>query len=311
MKKTIAVIIVIALSIGGYLYRSDIKKIISEKFSQGESESQKIPRNQAAKKVDSFDIENERINFSLSKTGLAHSSSKITITPQISGKIISSNFKIGDHVKRGQTLFTIGDSLNTELLKIQSGSTTENYELSKQLLSLVNENGDYTTFNAELGSEIAKNNLLELRNTERSTNELFQNQLELAKINLENADIAYENSKESYDDLLDNLDDVENNEELTSEEREAQIKQLETQIEGAKSAKKISKNAVEQAETAIDQLRTGNEQTLEQLETTGANSQLQYRIAINQFESANIGNQIQVLKLFGFLNYLSLNNPIQ
>lgn len=300
MKKIITIIIITALLICGYIYRFEVKNFVEnimDKFSGEDSaiKPEKIPRNQVAKKVDVFNIRDSKSNFSLSKTGLVRSSNKITITPQISGKIISSNFKIGDQVKRGQTLFTIGNSLNTDLLEIQNRASTENYELAQQLLDLVNYTGRYNNFNAGIGSKIAENNSQVLENTADSSEEILEDQLQLAEITLENAEIAYDNSKENYEDLLDSLEETEDNDQLSPKDREAQIEELEIQIDNAEAAKKISKNSLEQAEVALNQLETSNEQQLDQLDATIANSQLQYQIALNQLESTNVGNQIQVL----------------
>lgn len=305
MRKIIISILIIGLAVAGYLYRAELKTFIDKKLEKTEEKPAKILRESPPKPVDIYDLSKNTPDLILSKTGQVNSESRVTLTSQISAKVTDIKVKVGDRVSSGQTLISLGDSLASDQIAIQTNTTASALQLQQQLLDLINQSGNYNLISNNLGSQVAQNTYENLQETADSTENLFEIQLESAQEALEEAEETQEDLEEKIDDLNNELDDLEDEYDMLQKNPEqnadrlkqldSQITQIEAQLEQAEAAERTAENTLEQAELGLEQLEEKNEQQLEQLETSIANSFLQYEMSQTQEGSINIANQIQAI----------------
>ncbi|MFA6305858.1 MAG: efflux RND transporter periplasmic adaptor subunit [Candidatus Gracilibacteria bacterium] len=306
MKKIISIIVVIGLIVGGYAYRNEITLFLNKKVAQ---EVVKIPRELPIKEVGTFVAGTETQNLIIKKSGTVKADSIAYIVPETSGKVESINVKIGDNVKKGQTLISLGNSLSTDIAEIQLNQANKSLYLSEKSEEITYLMGENTTESAFIALTMAKSAYENSLQTKEDTEETFEYQLENIEISLDTAEKSYENSKKTYENTLDTLEDLQDkydelSENLPEEDEnlqalEAEISKLETQVDSLKFAKQASKNAFEQTKIGESQLEETIENQTSQLENASEMAYLQYLAAASQFENATAGAALQYYGVMG------------
>ncbi len=307
MKKLVIFLVIVALGVTGYIYREKVQKFI-ENYSNSEElteEVQKILREYPPKDVEVFQIgeTSEKIAFSLG--GETDSSTSVFVTPQINGTITGISVKVGDEVKKGETLVTLGESLNTDMLELQYDSAKkllENALLSEQLTQMANQNAVYTTLlNIEMAKEAYKNTI----QSKENTIDAYELQIKSTELGIESAEDAYDTAKDNYNNAVDALDDLEDQyddlrdvlepSDSTLKELLQTISQAETAVDNAKYAKKSADTGIEQAELGLEQLEESYDTQIDQLNYGIETSYLQYRVALSQIGTVLTSAQLQDL----------------
>lgn len=265
-----------------------------------------------------FDLSKDTATVSFSKTTEAQSETIVTVAPQTAGTIKTINVDIGDTVKKGDILATLGDSLSTDISAIQLNTAIESERLTKLLQNLSIDSNDETLRTAEISAkqsfETYKNSATSINNA----NETYDLQLDSAQNAEDNANKAYKKAKNNYSDALDALDIAENTGDFSL------IAQAQAQVTATKAARDGAKLGVEQAESAIDLLEAGHNTQQDSLNFALNSSYNQYQIALNQLNTAvngieqkNIGSESQVLQVESARKiaetnkkYLTISSPI-
>lgn len=314
MKKFIAFLILVAIVVGGYMYQDEIKTYI-ENLKNGTTDEKllrKKPlllREYPPKEVEIFELGEDLANLNFSKTGTANAQTTVYISPQTTGKITDINVKIGDTVKEGETLITLGDSLSTDIANLQYLAAKEGLDIVNSTLYLTKQTNLETLKSARSGITSAKESYENSINTKENTDDISDLQIESAQLALEIAKDAYDDLKDDYNDAKDALEDLEDQyDELESEQPDATdaleelqnaIDLAETGLKSLKSAKENSKNGIEQAEIGLEQLEENIVLQMDQLDYAINMASLQYESAVNQLQSLQISTQLQALGVEG------------
>jgi len=314
MKKFIAFIILIAIVAGGYMYRDEIKTYIEDLKNGTTNEKllRKKPlllREYPPKEVEIFELGEDIANLNFSKTGTANAQTIVYVSPQVTGKITNVNVKIGDTVKEGETLITLGDSLSTDLANLQYLAAKEGLDIANSTLYLTKQANLETLKSAQSGITSAKESYENATNTKENTDDISDLQIESTQLALEIAKDAYDDLKDDYNDAKDALEDLEDQyDELESEQPDATdaleelqnaIALAETGLESLKSAKENSKNGIEQAEIGLEQLEENIILQMDQLDYAINMASLQYGSTIDQLEALQLSTQLQKLGIEG------------
>ncbi len=306
MKKIIAFVLLVALGLTGYFYRAEIKDFLVPKDQEKATiaRNKPIPREQGHKKeINVFEVGKKENPIFLVKSGTTLPESTVNVMPQISGRILGINVKVGQKVNEGTALIELGDSLATDMAIAQYNSAVDNYNLAAESSYVTSLSGNQTLKTAQLGIQQARtayeNSILTRANTE----DLLENQLDAVKDSVDDLEDNLDDTKEDYEDALNNLDKLEDrynslsgtlpSDDPALKKLSEAISQTKTQISGLKSAKKELKNAIEQAENGLTQLEDTRESQLDQLNFGIESSFLQYKTALSQIQSAYYGVNLQ------------------
>ncbi|MBD3360960.1 efflux RND transporter periplasmic adaptor subunit [Candidatus Peregrinibacteria bacterium] len=343
MKRLIVFFAIIGLALTAYYHRTEIidlftgatDKVTQEKFiSREEEEKNKVPRNLPPKEVEIFEIGKDEAELVFTKSGVSSSFISANVMPQINAKIIDITVEVGDKVEEGDTLVTLGSSLNTKLSDLQYQSAQDNLKILRSTKKMTQKSTYDSLETAEIGVETAKETYENSVQNKNNTLDLFEEQRESAQLGIESAEEAYENAKNNYnrakdtlEDLEDQLDDYEEDLEEMEEmengynetgitemekaisELESAIDQAEAQVDNAKFAKDSAKIALEQAKISFDQLIENQNSQQDQLEYAVQTAYLQYRSAISQLKSIETGGELQELGIESQI--VQLNSSVQ
>lgn len=308
MKKIIVFLIIIALGISGYFYRTQIQDFIKANILAEEKvpRTAKVPRNlPQRKKVEVFTLGIDKPEINFNKSGISSSSVKAYILPQINGRITSINVKVGDEVSKNQTLITLGDSLSTDIANLQYNSAGTGLNISEQSNELTGYSADETYFLAQISADTAEKAYENTLQNREDSADLLDLQLDNAEENLENAKDAYRKSRNAYTNLQNQINELEDEyarlAQTMSPESET-LKTLQTNISEAKAQAAVvkntrdtTKNGVEQAEIALDQLEETKDTQLNQLDFAVESAFNQYQASLIQNEAAFVGGNQQML----------------
>lgn len=255
--------------------------------SKPEENNEKLLREHPAKEVTVFTAGETPDELFIEKTGSSSAESFVSLSPEINGKIQNLKVQVGDEVRAGQILATIGDSSTSDQIDLQYNTAKESEKLARISEELTKYAASQNIDAAQLGviaARTAHENALKSRENILDSFELqYQNgeiESENAELSLENAEDSLEKLEDLYYDSEDLLDD-------------AALDQLENQIDNAEIAVDLAENRYEQSRIALDQLETATQSQLNQIESAIENSIIQYQSAINQLESAQAGAQLQ------------------
>ncbi|MDO8660536.1 MAG: biotin/lipoyl-binding protein, partial [Candidatus Woesearchaeota archaeon] len=310
MKKFIVFIILIGLATGGYFYRDSISSFYKDTIKKYSNEkilrvAAKIAREFPPKEVEIFEIGRSQANLSFTKSGTAESATSAYVVPQTSGKITNINVKIGDRVKKGQTLVTIGDSLGTNISDIQYNTAVDGLNLAKDSKYLTQTSGEQTLSTVKTGIETAKKayeNAIQARDNAET---LMDDSKDSAEAGKETAEKAYKTAKNNYNDAQDALSAIQDQYEAlksipetptdTLKEIEKGIAQAEAQVATLKYAKDSADSAIEQLDLSLNTLDDTKTSQMDQLDFAVEMARVQYRSAIDGLGSALTGTQLQEL----------------
>ncbi|MFA5948159.1 MAG: efflux RND transporter periplasmic adaptor subunit [Candidatus Gracilibacteria bacterium] len=269
----------------------------------------------SAKEVEIFDIKKDKPELSFTTTATVSSDSIVYIMPQTSGKIMEIKAKLGDTVKKYQTLIVLGDSLATDIAEIQYESAEEGLEKALESKNLTNQTAKNTVITAQFGVQTAKSSYENALKGKENYISTFEDQLDNANLGLDNAKDGYKTAKRAYNDMQDAIDDIEDEIDDLEDELaylsqtdprritiEATLDGLylaldkaETQESTVKMSKDAAENGVKMAENGIDLLEKGYESQLDQIQFGIETAYNQYQIALKQFENAANGADLQNL----------------
>jgi RND family efflux transporter MFP subunit len=314
MKKFIAFIVLVAIVTGSYMYRNDIKTYIKD--LKNDTTNEKLLREKPLllreyppKEVEIFELGKDIANLNFFKTGTANAQTTVYVSPQTTGKITDISVKVGDAVKEGETLITLGDSLSTDIANLQYLAAKEGLEIANSTLYLTKQTNLETLKSARSGITSAKESYENSINTKENTYDISDLQVESAQLALEIAKDAYDDLKDDYNDAKDALEDLEDQyDELKSEQPDATdaleklqnaIALAETGLKSLKSAKENSKNGIEQTEIGLEQLEESIVLQMDQLDYAINMASLQYGSTIDQLEALQLSTQLQKLGIEG------------
>ncbi len=227
------------------------------------------------KEAEVFDLAKDEIAIPLSATGFVDSSSQTLVMPEVPGRITGVKIQVGDQVKRGQSLITLGDSLSTDSNNVQRNGAIQGVELNDQS-KFLNHQGLINSLNsADLQVAQAENAYYNSLISRDNAEEGYEQQLDISEIQLENAEDAYDQTKKYYKSLRD-----------SEAATEAEIKQ-------AKNAMEQAESALEMAEEGINQLEITFESQLDQIDFGIENAYLGYLAALNGRTSGITANDSQ------------------
>jgi RND family efflux transporter MFP subunit len=291
------------------------------------------------KSVEIFTPETAPLPLRLEKSGTIQSQEIITISPQISGRLISTNVKIGDLVHEGTLLGELGNSLNTDILLAQNQAATKSLELSKKTKQLTQKSVEIQTKSAEIGLRTAQIAYETAMKNRAQTEQIFLTQAQSSLLDQDNAYNSLKAGKNTYYDFLDSIDDLEDNikdldKEITDLNKQLQsappeeitiiesvIKELKQQKSTIKEQLKTLEQQEDQMQLNLDtarnlatksdlgitlQYQTFHNQVL-QLDTGVANAKAQLDLAKNQLESAKLNSSLQITQIEGQIIQSQLN----
>lgn len=211
------------------------------------TEPQPITQEPPAKQVETFIVGQNDAKLSFTKSGQVYSGKTALIMPEIAGRITDIKVKVGDKVKNGQILITLGDSLATD-------ATNIGYETAIKGLDLLDTLQLKTDYSAQkdiqavmIGYYSSKESLENTINSKDSAEDLYDEQRDY--------------SEDQIDNLEDALDDMEEipdyKKDKTYQATLATYEQLESQLEQAEIGHEIQ----------MDQVDFGIEMAKKQLES--------------------------------------------
>lgn len=303
MKKIIILIILLAVSSVGYLYREKIKTFVENKFNNRETQIIKVERSHPLE-VETFNLGKDAASLTFTKSAMTSPSLSVNISPEIAGKITSVKVKVGDKVQKNQTLITLGDSLSTNISNAQLDALNQASDIIDRTKFLNDQFFRENVLSAQMGVISAKKAYKNTIITKENTEAIIDKQIESAELAIETSEQAYENAVESQNDLEDILDDLEDDlddlEDSDSAESaaaagalEKSISQTEAQLTAAENAKDMAKAQIKQSKLALEQLEETSNAQMDQLSYAIQQAFIQYKSSIKQFESAVTGLDMQ------------------
>lgn len=219
------------------------------------------------KEVQVLDLSNSEAEISFSKSSVASSKDQISIFPETSGKVVAINYKVGDTVRKGDTIVVLGDSSATKVADIQSDTAQKGFELAEQSQGLTNTTAMISQNMAYSGQYASLKSLQNSITTKEDADEIYEEQLD-------GAEIGKDMAKDAKDTAI----------------------QAGMGVDQAKAA-------VDQAKNAIDLLKKSHVAQDHQLDFAMQMAVIQYQNAIRQWELSlagagqqNIGAEMQVLQ---------------
>lgn len=297
MKKIAKILIYLILILFGIfliLYFFSPNTLLKIRFANNpvflellENRIEKIPRGNKITRAQAIEVETIEIDkensITIEKSGKTVSAESSQIVAQISGKVTVMNVEIGQTVKKGQLLAKLGDSLQTDLLKVQTSTALKSEELAEESLEATKTTAKQSVNNAETAAElalIAYNNALITR---AQTLDSLENQLD--------------QTEDAYDDLKDAQKELKKATLAQQESFSALpefisgilLKDLNTQLSQVQSQKAQTKQAKEQLEDTYE-----NQKILLDLSVEAAYEQC--KNALNQIDAAKAGAILQKIQ---------------
>lgn len=273
------------------------------------TEDTKIQRNINPKEVEIFVFGEERTDIFLEKSASTEAEGLATVSAEISGKVDQINVSVGQEVNQNDTLITLNNSLNTELLQLQLNTAQQAEKLAQISEEITKYSATQTVDSAQIAVTQAHQAYQSAVTTKQNTLQSFDSQYDNVLISIDNAELQVDNAEDSLfaledalddiDDQIDDLEDLARDLEDPSEiytqitQLETQRDQVEKQIDGAELALEIAENGVRQAENGANQLVNQYQTQLDQIDSSIQGAITQYNAAINQLESAQAGAQLQ------------------
>jgi len=228
----------------------------------------------SVKQVSVFDLSKDKATVEFYKTAVAASEGEVLVSPETAGKVVQVNVKVGDKVKKGQTLVVLGDSVSTKIADIQNNTASQSLELAKKSQTLTDQSTEQSWEMAYLGTEGAQKTFANSATSQRDAASIYQEQIDSAEIGLDMAQDAYDAAKDAYSAFDD----------MTPEQQQQMGGDS-----GVTLAKKSAKNGVRQAENGIDILEKTFVSQTHQMDYGIQMALIGYKNAIHQLQLAQIG----------------------
>jgi RND family efflux transporter MFP subunit len=165
---------------------------------QEEDPKETIESTQEAKLkvVEVFDLSRASIELPLSKNGTAESFFITQVTPQIAGRVLEIHAQVGESVEKGQSLITLGESLNTSLLELQEATADVSTEIAAESNATTKIGAEVSQQSAVINSDTAYLNYQNALTNKDTTAKTLTLQRQQAEISLYEAEKNY---REVYD----------------------------------------------------------------------------------------------------------------
>lgn len=274
-------------------------------------EESKIPRsNETIKEVEVFSLDQKYVDITFSKSGIAKSTTIASISAETSARITEIHKKVGDKVKKGDLIVTLGDSASTSIADIQSETANQSLEIARQSADLLErssaKNIEIATNSVNISLTAYQNalqNLQSAKNIYRDQRENLLLTIDTAEQSADSAEEIYDELDDAIEDLEDEIDDLEDEDdednEDTIDQLKATLRSTKIQFENAKISLESAENSVEQTELSLNILDENYKSQNNQLELAATSAYHQYLNAVAQTESAVIGGQLQTLNSEG------------
>lgn len=329
-KKLISALILatIVTSMSGCALTDSINKLLgkSTKISRIPLTEGKIRRptptanaQSIAKEVEVFALGKDNIDISFTKSGTASSTTLTYIVPSVTARIVDIKATVGQKVKKGDLLITLGNFITTEIADKQ-------YETAEKGLELLKTSQFITDYSAIKNIEVATNGV-------KTAHESYQNAIK-GKLNaekvydeqLDSAGMAHDLAKDSYSHAKSGYSKLQSaitklQEKITAlgntisqlPENDPQLKDLETAKSKLEEALSTAQGQVDTVQFAITQADAGRDQTenaedllaashtaqMDQLDFAIFAAKTAYENSAKQFEVAVSGLDLQKIALKG------------
>ena len=203
-------------------------------------------------------------DLEIKKTGIAKSDKEILVQAETSGKIVKLNVKVGDTIKKGSKIATIGDSTNSDILDIQYNAAIQSLNSAERSKALTQKSINESTKNLKNGIEAAEIQYEQALENKDSALDILELQKETTEDQIDELKDTYKDLKNDYYKILDTTDDKEAelreavsqpipNEVLIGQLKK-EITELEVKRVTIKDTKSSLKTKIETAENGLDQL---------------------------------------------------------
>jgi HlyD family secretion protein len=172
MKLLVTIIVVAALSVGGFFV-----------WKQWDQKRAAAPD---AKPVSTSPVEERDISFAITAAGEIGPAEQVSVRPEINGKITELPVDIGDKVKRGQLLCRLDDTdLQTERESQLSQIAGAKLQIEEARLRVEKTQREYDRFKQLLDAKLIAQ---EVFDNARTDHDIAKNQLDIAKNTLDRAE---------------------------------------------------------------------------------------------------------------------------
>jgi len=234
------------------------------------AEPEKVSRVEISttKEVEVFDLAKDQASLTFTKNGVADSEKIVYLSPQISGRVTNIKVSVGDRVRKGDTLITLGDSLSTDISDIQNQTAEDSLNIARHSQAYTYDLSFQAVQSAETALDLAEESYQNAVLTKKNTEDVYD-------IQINNAEDTLNDAEDARDDAEDYLDDLEDDPDSTADEINAAEEDLEA-----------AEDDVDTAEQALDLLEANADSQIDQLNFAITSAGKQYELAQTQLESA-------------------------
>lgn len=285
--------------------------------------------------IEVFDLSKDSPQISFTKSAIAHSKDIAYVVPQTTGKVTNVRVKLGDKVRQGTTLITLGDSLPTDISEIQYQTALKALDLAQVSELFTDDSAKKTIQTSAIGVKLAYESYENAQRTLDNAEKIYDEQRDSAEIGkstatdglnfsskslakLDNAITQLRQKKDVLESELASMDSSNSNYTTISESLakvEEAIATAEAQKDTVDFSKKTASRGIEQADNGLDLLERSFKAQKDQMEFAIEAAKKQYDMAVKQFGLAanganlqKLGVQTQVLQLDSASQIAALSN---
>ncbi|MFA6917211.1 MAG: efflux RND transporter periplasmic adaptor subunit [Candidatus Gracilibacteria bacterium] len=265
--------------------------------------------------IEVFDLSKDTPTLTFTKSTVAQSQETAYVIPQTSGKVTGIKVKVGDKVKKGTLLFTLGDSLATDIGEIQYQTALKTLDLTRDSGVLTNDSAKQTVQVAALGVKTSYEALQNAKKAKEHANDIYEEQKQGARYGrdsavdakaftassldkLEQGIQALEEQISTLSDTLSTLSPSDPNYDKLSENL-GKLQEALAAAEGQKATLEFNKEnaarGIDQAENGMDLLEESFKLQQDQLTFAIVAATNQYDMALKQFTLSLNGTSMQRL----------------
>jgi multidrug efflux pump subunit AcrA (membrane-fusion protein) len=309
-KKITALLLGLAILIsssGCAFTQKKIARFLPEKVARAQS------LDSSSGQIETFNLSLDKPEIVFTKSAIASSKETAYVVPQTSGKVSAIKVKIGDKVKKGATLITLGDSLAVDIAAIQYQSALNALNSAKDSQVFTSGSSEQTVQIAALGLKTAYESLQNLEKSKKNAEHIYEEQKRAAKLGessakaaknfasdglakLDQAITALKAKIATLEDTLSKMDSSDPDyDTLTTalEKLTTALATAEAQRDTTAYGKESAARGIDQAENGLDLLEESFQTQMDQMDFAIAASTNQYEMAQNQFQLAFNGSNLQ------------------
>lgn len=251
--------------------------------------------------VEVVDLALDRPEVVFEKSGKVTSKVVAFVSPQMVGSVTKLNAVVGKRVKKGELLAVLGDSSSIDIADLQKSSAGAALDLTGQLIDENAALQQNQLKGASIGVETAWEGYQSALKAKREAQDVFELQVDSAELNVDRAEEAYDQANDAYDELEADISDLEDQlEGMTTDDPsraalEMQIDGMSTQLDQLDKAISAADDGVTMAENAVSMIEEGYDSQLNQMNLGIDMALNQYQGAVNQYNSAGIGSEMQLI----------------